>query len=107
MVLSLCVAPLSPSGVRVGIDASRRHCNRCARLAVPRPRTLRHPVAPSPRQFGEVGDAFDPHVHEALYEYEDETKEAGTIGQLVKEGYMFNERCLRPAQAGTVRAPVS
>ena len=56
-----------------------------------------------PVQFGAVGDVFAPHIHEALYEFEDESKEAGSIGQLVKDGYMYNDRVLRPAQAGTVR----
>jgi hypothetical protein len=33
-------------------------------------------------QFGAPGDKFDPHHHDALFEYPDPTKEAGTIGQV-------------------------
>ena len=62
-----------------------------------------HPTAPL--QFGEPGDKFDPNVHEALFEYEDKDMEAGSLGQVLKIGYMFKDRCLRPAQAGTIKAP--
>ncbi|TMW63596.1 hypothetical protein Poli38472_002537 [Pythium oligandrum] len=53
---------------------------------------------------GAVGDKFDPNVHDALFEYEDPTKEGGSIGQLMKTGYLLNSRCLRPAQVGVVKA---
>ena len=33
-------------------------------------------------QFGAVGDKFDPHQHEALFEFVDVNKEAGTVGQV-------------------------
>ena len=56
-------------------------------------------------QVGAVGDKFDPNVHDALFEYEDDTKEAGSIGQLMKAGYLLNERVIRPAQVGVVKAP--
>ena len=66
------------------------------------------PTAPTaPLQFGEPGDKFDPNVHEALFEYEDKEMEPGTLGQVLKIGYMFKDRCLRPAQAGTIKAPPS
>uniref|UniRef100_K3WEF9 GrpE protein homolog n=1 Tax=Globisporangium ultimum (strain ATCC 200006 / CBS 805.95 / DAOM BR144) TaxID=431595 RepID=K3WEF9_GLOUD len=55
-------------------------------------------------QVGAVGDKFDPNVHDALFEYEDATKEAGSIGQLMKIGYLLNSRCIRPAQVGVVKA---
>ncbi|KAF1327027.1 hypothetical protein FI667_g7940, partial [Globisporangium splendens] len=55
-------------------------------------------------QVGAVGDKFDPNVHDALFEYEDATKEAGSIGQLMKVGYLLNSRCIRPAQVGVVKA---
>ncbi|KAG2526689.1 hypothetical protein JM16_003732 [Phytophthora kernoviae] len=47
---------------------------------------------------GAVGDKFDPNVHDALFEYEDTSKEAGSIGQIMKRGYLLNERVIRPAQ---------
>jgi molecular chaperone GrpE len=52
---------------------------------------------------GEVGDKFDPNVHDALFEYEDASKEAGSIGQLMKVGYLLNSRVIRPAQVGVIK----
>ncbi|KAL4160453.1 hypothetical protein PRNP1_001021 [Phytophthora ramorum] len=56
-------------------------------------------------QVGAVGDKFDPNVHDALFEYEDASKEAGSVGQLMKAGYLLNERVIRPAQVGVIKAP--
>lgn len=52
---------------------------------------------------GAVGDKFDPNVHDALFEYPDPAKEAGSIGQLMKTGYTLNSRVIRPAQVGVVK----
>lgn len=52
---------------------------------------------------GQVGDRFDPNMHDALFEYEDDTKEPGTIGQLMKRGYLLNSRIIRPAQVGVIK----
>lgn len=48
--------------------------------------------------FGEVGDAFDPHRHEALmHHYSNEV--AGPVCQaIVQVGYQFGERVVRPAR---------
>lgn len=54
-------------------------------------------------KFGEVGTPFDPNEHEALYEYPDPDKEPGTIGQVMKAGFMLNQRVLRPAEVGVVK----
>ncbi|KAG7375988.1 GrpE protein 1, mitochondrial [Phytophthora pseudosyringae] len=57
------------------------------------------------QQVGAVGDKFDPNVHDALFEYEDAAREAGVVGQLMKTGYLLNDRVIRPAQVGVVKAP--
>ena len=54
-------------------------------------------------EFGAVGDAFDPGLHEALFEYPDEDKEAGTVGQVVKTGFTMKGRTIRAAQVGVVK----
>lgn len=51
------------------------------------------------------GDVFSPEIHEALFEYPDPEKEAGTIGQVMKVGFMLNKRVLRPAEVGIVKKP--
>jgi molecular chaperone GrpE len=54
-------------------------------------------------EFGAVGDAFDPGLHEALFEYPDDEKEAGTVGQVVKTGFTMKGRTIRAAQVGVVK----
>ena len=54
-------------------------------------------------KFGQVGEVFDPNKHEALYEYPDPNKEAGTVGQVMKPGFMLNNRVLRPAEVGVIK----
>jgi molecular chaperone GrpE len=51
----------------------------------------------------EPGDVFNPEQHEALMEYPDPTATPGTIGQVIKKGYMLNGRVLRPAEVGVVK----
>lgn len=46
---------------------------------------------------------FDPNLHEALYEIPDETKPAGTVAQVMEQGYTIGERVLRPAKVGVTR----
>lgn len=50
-------------------------------------------------RFGEVGDKFDPNIHEALFKIPD-ANEPETIGQVVKVGYKIKDRVLRAAQVG-------
>ena len=40
---------------------------------------------------------FDPNIHQAMNEIEDENQETGTILQEIQAGYMLGERLLRPA----------
>ena len=54
-------------------------------------------------KYGAVGEVFDPNKHEALYKYVDPEKEEGTIGQLMKPGYMLRDRVLRPAEVGVIK----
>jgi len=54
-------------------------------------------------KFGKPGDKFDPHWHDALFEYEEAGREGGSVGQVLKTGYTLNGRVIRPAQVGTVK----
>merc|ERR1712232_199354 len=54
-------------------------------------------------KFGEIGETFDPNKHEALFEYSDPNREAGTVGQVMKIGFTLNNRVLRPAEVGVVK----
>jgi molecular chaperone GrpE len=51
----------------------------------------------------EPGEVFNPEHHEALMEYPDPNSTPGTVGQVVKKGYMLNGRVLRPAEVAVVK----
>jgi molecular chaperone GrpE len=52
------------------------------------------PVAP------EVGEIFDPQLHQAMFEAPVPGTKAGEIIQVMAEGFMLYDRLLRPAQVG-------
>lgn len=56
-------------------------------------------------RFNPVDEVFDPNVHMALFEMPVEGKEPGTVAQVLKVGYMLNDRVLRPADVGVVKKP--
>ena len=43
---------------------------------------------------------FDPNLHQAMIEIEDNNSDPGTIIQEIQSGYMLGERLLRPALVG-------
>ena len=47
-----------------------------------------------------VKEKFDPNLHQAMLEIEDENNEPGTIIQEIQAGYMCGERLLRPSFVG-------
>ena len=49
------------------------------------------------------GKKFDPNLHQAMTEIEDEESEVGTIVQEIQTGYMLGERLLRPALVGIAK----
>jgi len=53
------------------------------------------------------GGKFDPNLHQAMAEIEDENSEAGTIVQEIQCGYMLGERLLRPALVGISKKKIS
>ena len=49
------------------------------------------------------GKKFDPNLHQAMTEIEDDKVEAGIIVQEIQSGYMLGERLLRPALVGVAK----
>ncbi len=47
-----------------------------------------------------IGERFDPHRHQAMYEKSDPTVPAGTVVDVVQEGYQIGDRVLRAALVG-------
>ncbi len=53
----------------------------------------------------EIGDRFDPQIHEAMFEAPVPGSKAGDIIQVMAEGFMLYDRLLRPAQVGVSSTP--
>lgn len=49
------------------------------------------------------GDEFDADKHQALMEYQDPKATPGTIGVVMKKGFMLNGRVLRAAEVGIIK----
>lgn len=47
--------------------------------------------------YGEVGEPFDPNIHDALHREEDPSVPKNTVTQVFQRGYRLNDRVLRPA----------
>lgn len=44
-----------------------------------------------------LGQKFDPHRHQAMFEIEDASVPSGSVVQVMQSGYLIGERVLRPA----------
>ena len=53
------------------------------------------------------GEAFDPQIHEAMFEAPVPGTKAGDIIQVMTVGFMISDRLLRPAQVGVSSTPAS
>lgn len=51
-----------------------------------------------------VGEKFNPNEHHALFESEVEGKEPGSVAVVTKIGYKLQDRTVRPAMVGVVKA---
>ena len=49
------------------------------------------------------GKKFDPNLHQAMTEIDDEKSDKGTVVQVIQSGYMMGERLLRPALVGVAK----
>ena len=55
----------------------------------------------------QVGDRFDPQLHQAMFEAPLPGTKAGDIIQVSAEGFMLHDRLLRPSQVGVSSTPES
>lgn len=53
----------------------------------------------------EIGDRFDPQVHQAMFEAPLPGTKAGDIIQIAAAGFLLHDRLLRPAQVGVSSTP--
>ena len=52
-----------------------------------------------------MGEALDPHRHQAMMEIPSDEAEPGTVVQEMQPGYMLKDRLLRPALVGVAKKP--
>jgi len=52
-------------------------------------------------------EIFDPNRHEVMFEIEDPDKPQGTILHIMQDGYVIQDRLLRPAQIGVAKGGAS
>jgi molecular chaperone GrpE len=57
------------------------------------------------KAFSAKGQAFDPHLHEAMQQVETAEVPSGHVAFEVLRGYYLNERLVRPALVAVARAP--
>jgi len=50
-----------------------------------------------------IGQRFDANLHEALFEFEDKDQPAGTVAQVLEQGFTLNGRLLRAAKVGITK----
>ena len=55
------------------------------------------------RKIEAVGQPFDPHVHEAMFELPNPEVANGTIVHVLEDGYRIHERTLRAARVGIAK----
>lgn len=56
------------------------------------------------RKIETVGQKFDPHMHQAIFEVPTAEHPPGTVVQQIQAGYAIGERCLRPAMVAVAKA---
>lgn len=56
-------------------------------------------------EYSPLKEKFDPHKHEAVFDYADDDAEAvpGTVGQVLQTGFKIGDRVLRPAKVGVLK----
>ena len=51
-----------------------------------------------------LGEKFDPHYHQAMFEVPTNEEPPGTVVQVMQAGFKIGERVLRPAMVGVAKA---
>jgi molecular chaperone GrpE len=55
------------------------------------------------RKLDPIGEKFDPHFHQAIFEVPNPDVPNGTVVQVVQAGYVIGDRVLRPAMVGVAK----
>ncbi len=57
------------------------------------------------KAFTSVGEAFDPHLHEAMEQIESDEHEVNRVAREMLRGYLLHERLIRPALVSVSKGP--
>ncbi|MBP9693490.1 MAG: nucleotide exchange factor GrpE [Alphaproteobacteria bacterium] len=52
------------------------------------------------KEVSSIGEKFNPHFHQVVFEDEQSAEPAGTITQVLQKGYVIDDRLLREAMVG-------
>ena len=55
-------------------------------------------------RIASLGEPFDPDRHEAVFEVADPERPAGTVAEVLQEGYLHHDRLLHPAMVGVAKS---
>lgn len=56
------------------------------------------------RKIEPLGEKFDSHLHQAMFEVPGSGQPAGTVVELLQPGYLLHDRLIRPALVGVAKA---
>ncbi|MBO6783217.1 MAG: nucleotide exchange factor GrpE [Alphaproteobacteria bacterium] len=56
------------------------------------------------KRLDPMGEAFDPNMHEAMFEVPGTDLPNGTVAQVIQPGYQLHDRLLRPARVGVAKS---
>lgn len=59
------------------------------------------------KRISPLGEKFDHNFHQAMFETESEDQKAGTVTQVLQDGYVIHDRLLRPAMVGVAKAKMT
>jgi molecular chaperone GrpE len=59
------------------------------------------------KRIDPLGEKFDAHLHQAMFEVPGTGQAAGTVVQVLQPGYVLYDRLLRPALVGVAKADAS
>jgi len=58
------------------------------------------------KKIDPLNEKFNAHLHQAMFEVEDDTVPVGTVMQVLQPGYMMHDRLLRPAMVSVSKGNV-
>jgi molecular chaperone GrpE len=87
-----------------GIDAARAHDELTGGAAMLADEITKVATKHGLTSYGQPGDPFDPHIHEALMQVNKPGYSITSVAEVFQKGYVISERILRPARVGVAEA---